>query len=112
MLTLDGLPVIDVSWVEVMVLRKREALLKRRCRSISGAIEKAGEDFIKTLKAREKVTDKVEELERSLIKITVIKGRKTIAKKTSISDATTIKAIELAMSGDVAAAWALMKSGM
>lgn len=110
MLTLDGLPVIDVSWVKVMMLRKREALLKRKNRQISAAIEKAGEDFIRVLKAREKVTEEVEELERSLIKITVIKKRKTIVRKPAISDETTMKAIELAMNGNIEAAWELLKN--
>lgn len=107
---------LNLEWVEVWDLRRREAILRKRERNISAAIEKAGMDFMKTFKVREKITDRVEELERKLFdefdKVTFLKTRKSREKSPEKihREEVTARALKMAAEGHVDEAWALMKT--
>lgn len=107
---------LNLEWMEVRELRQKEGKLRKRERQISAMLEKVGDDFMKTLRAREIVGKKADELERKLHeemgRVKYLKTRKT-SPRPSNSDSKraemVARAIQLAVEGKVEEAVEMMK---
>lgn len=106
---------LNVEWVEVMMLRKREAQLRKKEKMLSVQLEKLGEAFSDALQRRKIVSQRANDLEKKLFeeqgKVKFFKKRKSSSVK-SVSEkkmSITERAVRLATEGRLEEALELMR---
>jgi hypothetical protein len=107
---------LNLEWLEVRELRQKEGKLRKRERQISAMLEKVGEDFMKTMKAREIVGKKADELERKLLesqgRVKYLRTRKSTPRASNSESKRAemvARAVQLATEGKLEEAVEMMK---